>query len=148
MLPNKFEMPLDLEINPSRTSLALLLCFLFLALISVLFLNGLEYLFRLLLTVIHFFFAFHFLKVFYKPVVKKLVIDANNDMYLIFNNQQRRAVVLTGECIVSSYIVFLQFKSPGKRKVYRLVLFNDSVNSEGLRRLKVRLRFITGTEND
>jgi len=145
MLQNKFEMPLDLEIKPSKIFYSYLIVILLFSLVSLLILNSLPVSTKMLL-----FFLLLFIAVF---IFKKqkinqatyLFLNKNDEWALQINNKQRVEVELTGECIVTYFLIWLNFSvcnSFGRKKVYHLLLLPDSVDKHSLRQLRVRLRFL------
>jgi hypothetical protein len=81
-----------------------------------------------------------------------LFLNKNDEWALQINNKQRIEVELTGECIVTYFLIWLNFTSRniwGKEKTHHILLLPDSSDKDSLRQLRVRLRFLKNrTEED
>ena len=149
MLQNKFEMPLDLEIKSSKLFYSYLVIIFLLSLVSV-FLTSLAISMK-------FFLAF-LLIVSVIFIVKKQKINkiafiklSSNDEWEIEINKQCFNVELYGECIVTHFLVWLNFTSCssfGRKKVFHVLLLPDSADKDLLRQLRVRLRFLKDRTED
>jgi len=150
MLQNKFEMPLDLVINQSKIVRSYFFVIIILALISIFISTSLPQHLRSFL-----FFLLLLMSVF---IIKKknsnritLLKLKNNNKWEVEINNKCYEVELYGECIVTSFLVWLSFSEPsglGKRKVFHLLLLSDSVDEDLLRQLRVRLRFLLQNNED
>ena len=93
--------------------------------------------------------------VFKKQKINKIVSIklSSNDEWEIEINKQYFNVELHGECIVTHFLVwlnFISFNSFGRKKIFHILLFPDSMDKDLLRQLRVRLRFLkdkTAEEN-
>ena len=143
MLQNKFEMPLDLVINDSKILKIYFYLVLSLSFVSV-FTSFLSLSVQallcivLLVGVIFYFKNKHINKItcLYLSEGDKWKIEVNNEM---FDAQ------LYGECVVTYFIIWLNFtgyNSSGKKKEFHVLLLPDSGDKNSLRRLRVRLRFL------
>lgn len=143
MLQNKFEMPLDLVIKPSKIFYSYLVIVFLLSLVSI-FLASLTismkfFLVFLLIALVTFAFKKQKLN---KIVSVKL---SNNDEWEIEINKQYFNAELHGECIVTHFLIWLNFTSCnsfGRKKVFHVLLLPDSADKDLLRQLRVRLRFL------
>ena len=80
-----------------------------------------------------------------KNRVIALSLNSNDGWGIELSNNERLCAVLQGECIVTYYIVWLNFiatNSLGKKTKHHLFLLPDSANKQQLRKLRVRLRFL------
>ncbi len=69
----------------------------------------------------------------------------SKDEWVIEINNQSFDVELYGECIVTYFLVWLNFKSYncfGRKKVFHVLLLPDSVDKDLLRKLRGRLRLL------
>ena len=139
MLPNKFEMPLDLALKPSRI---LLYCFYFLillSLLSILLSTALPIIVRLALFSGVCFYAYALYSRLAVAEVTALSLKADNSWELRTHRGEQVTAELYGECIVTYFLLWLNFKTPGGEK-YHLLLLRDSTGQEALRLLRARLR--------
>lgn len=150
MLQNKFEMPLDLVVKPSKIfSLYLYSIFSF-SIVSI-FISSLSISLQLLLVVILFGMTTFILKKQKLNKVTSLKLNSNDEWEIEINNQSFD-VELHGECIVTYFLIWLNFttcNSFGRQKVFHVLLLPDSADKDQLRKLRVRLRFLKAmTEED
>jgi len=76
--------------------------------------------------------------------ISLLRLNSNDEWSIEMNKQKVSDVKLSGECIVTYFLVWLNFStcnSFGRKKVYHLLLLPDSADRDLLRQLRVRLRF-------
>ena len=76
---------------------------------------------------------------------------SRDDKWEIEVNSQKIEAELYGECIVTYFIIWLNFTSCNKIgtvKKYHVLLLPDSVGKDLLRRLRVRLRFLKNEKNE
>ena len=150
MSQDKFGMPLDLEVKPSKLFQFYLVSLFSLSLISI-FVSSLALPVQLLLVVV--------LIVSFKLVLKKqkanqitsIKLSSIDEWEIEINHKQWLKAELTGECIVVSFLNWLNFSTTngfGRKKIYHLLLLPDSADKDLLRRLRVRLRFMSQLEND
>ena len=142
MLQNKFEMPLDLIVKPSKILNFYLSFILLFSLVSI-FISSLIVSVKLLLFVILLCFVFFSIK---KENINKITsLKLNNETWEIEVNYEMFDVELYGECIVTYFIVWLNFTECnrfGKKKQFHILLLPDSADKDLLRRLRVRLRLL------
>lgn len=72
----------------------------------------------------------------------KWEVESNNNLF---------EVELEGECIVTSLLVWLNFKTcsyVNGKKNFHILLLSDSVEKDKLRQLRVRLRFLKGSPQE
>ncbi len=143
MLQNKFEMPLDLVIKRSKIFYSYLVIILLLSLVSI-FLTSLSISVKFLLVFILIALAIFTFK---KQKSNKIVSIklSSNDEWKIEINKKHFDVELHGECIVTHFLVWLNFMSCnsfGRKKVFHVLLLPDSMDKDLLRQLRVRLRFL------
>lgn len=145
MLQNKFEMPLDLAVKTSKIFNTYLGVVFILSLISIFVLNSLSlilqiFLFSLLLMMVVF-----ILKKEKTNRITSLKLNKDEKWELEINKEKMLDVELSGECIVTYFLIWLNFKdvgNKGKSKVFHLLLLPDSSDRDLLRQLRVRLRFL------
>ena len=149
MLQNKFEMPLDLVINDSKIlSFNLYLIFV-LSLISI-FISSLALIEQLLLSIVLIGFSIFSLKKLKFNKITSIRLSREDKWKIEVNNKNINAE-LYGECIVTSFIVWLNFTtrdSFGGVKKYHVLLVPDSMEEDLLRRLRIRLRFLKNEDLD
>lgn len=144
MLQNKFEMPLDLAVNDSKIFHFYLTTVFLLSIVSILISS-----FSLVLQL----FLIAALIVMMLLIIKKQRVNkithvklSRDDKWEIeVNNTQNFDVELQGECIVTYFLVWLNFttcNSFGRKKTFHILLLPDSVNKNLFRQLRVRLRFL------
>lgn len=146
MLHNKFEMPLDLAIKPSKIFSLYLCCLFSFSTVSIFISTSLPLITRLLLFVILLFLT---ILIFKKKVNKVTSVKLNSvdEWELETNSKENFEVELSGECIVTYFLVWLNFttcKSEERKKNFHLLLLSDSADKDLLRQLRVRLRFLKG----
>ena len=147
MLHNKFEMPLDLAVKPSKIFSLYLCCLFSFSTVSIFISTSLPLITRLLLFVILLFLT---ILIFKKQKVNKVTsvkLNSVDEWELETNSKENFEVELSGECIVTYFLVWLNFttcKSEERRKNFHLLLLSDSADKDLLRQLRVRLRFLKG----
>ena len=80
--------------------------------------------------------------------VTSLRINGSDEWELEVNNKQHFEVELYGECIVTYFLIWLNFTTSnidGKMKKFHILLLPDSADKDLLRQLRVRLRFLSNT---
>lgn len=144
MLQNKFEMPLGLVIKKSKLfSLYIFFVFIFSLLsvfISSLLLSEKIMLLTVLLTVSVFYF-----KKMHLNKITALKLNGDNEWEVKINNKQEFNVELYGECIVTYFLMWLNFSvkdNDGIHQKFNILLLPDSADKDLLRKLRVRLRFL------
>lgn len=144
MLQNKFEMPLDLAVKPSKIFYTYLIVVFLLSSLSLFVLTS----FPVTLSIILFFILIIMTVVIFKKTqsqqISLLRLNSNDEWSIEMNKQKVSDVKLSGECIVTYFLVWLNFStcnSFGRKKVYHLLLLPDSADRDLLRQLRVRLRF-------
>ena len=155
MLQNKFEMPLGLDpgLKINNTSLyyiylgSLFLC----SLISILVLSSLAMSLQLLLFIALLVMTFFILKTEKNNQVTAIKLNKDDDWEISINHSGFVSAELIGECIVTYFVVWLNFSTMdknGKKKTFHLLLLPNSADKELLRRLRVRLRFLKNKTDD
>ena len=143
MLQNKFERPLDLVVNESKILNIYLYLIFVLSLISI-FISSLSLSVQLLLCIVLFVFSvFTFKKQNLNKIISLRL--SRDDKWEIEVNNKNIDAELYGECIVTYFIIWLNFTTCnkfGKVKTYHILLLPDSSDKDLLRRLRVRLRFL------
>lgn len=139
MLPNKFEMPLDLKLKPSRTLLGCFFLLLFLSVFSIFLSSALSIATRVALFVILILYSYYIYPRLTVPEVTTLYMKADNSWELSTRRGELVSVELYGECIVTYLLLWLNFRTLTGEK-YHLLLLRDSAEQEGLRLLRARLR--------
>ena len=147
MLPNKFEMPLDLAIKPSKQFYSYLCVVFLLALISILISDVFPLMLRIFLVFILITSSTLIVKKNFINHVLRLSLNRDGIWTLSTNNTERFEAELYGECIVTSFLIWLNF-SNDKGKKFHVLLFPDSADKELLRQLRVRLRFLKPALNN
>jgi len=144
MLHNKFEMPLDLAVKPSKIFYSYLIIIFLFSFVSV-FISSLLISVKLLLVVLLIALAIFVVK---KQKLNKIIsikLSSNDEWKIEINNNQSFDVELQGECIVTYFLIWLNFttcNSFGRQKVFHVLLLPDSADKDQLRKLRVRLRFL------
>jgi len=146
MLQNKFEMPLDLAVKPSKIFYSYLLAIFLLSSLSLFGLTS----FSVFLSLILFFILIMMTLVIVKKTqsqhISFLRLNSKDEWSIKINEHNISDVKLSGECIVTYFLVWLNFStcnSFGRKKVYHLLLLPDSADRDLLRQLRVRLRFLS-----
>ena len=83
--------------------------------------------------------------------VTSIALSASNEWKIEINNNQIYDADLQGECIVTYFLIWLNFKtynSFGQKKEFHTLLLPDSVDKDLLRKLRVRLRFLLSTDKN
>jgi len=149
MLQNKFEKPLDLALKPSKIFYIYLRIIFVLALLSVFISDALSLNIRLLLLVIAAAVFFLIFRKNSKQHISRLYLS--NDEFQLTQNNKSYAVELYGECIVTYFIIWLNFKTTDKNahnKKFHLLLLMDSAEKDLLRQLRARLRFMSFSDKE
>ena len=150
MLQNKFEMPLDLAVKNSKIFYFYIFFIIFFSLVSV-FISSLLASVKLLLLIALVIFVFLSIKKQKMNKVTSITLSASNEWEIEINNNQIYDAELQGECIVTYFLIWLNFKtynSFGREKEFHALLFPDSVDKDLLRKLRVRLRFLLSTDKN
>lgn len=146
MLQNKFERPLDLAIKQSKIFYSYLFIIFLFALVSILITVSLSLSLRLLLVLLLMCSTFIILRKSLLENISHLRLNKDNDWEVLTFNNECFAVELFGECIVTSFLVWINLSTlPGikPRKNFHVLLFSDSVDQDQFRQLRVRLRFFS-----
>ena len=149
MLQNNFENPLDLALKPSKIFYIYLRIIFILALLSVLISDALSLNVRLLLLFIAAAVFFLIFKKNSKQHISRLYLS--NDEFQLTQNNKSYAVELYGECIVTYFIIWLNFKTTDTNvhnKKFHLLLLMDSAEKDLLRQLRARLRFMSFSDKE
>ena len=149
MLQNKFEMPLDLVINHSKIYRFYLYVVFLLSLFGI-YSSSLSWNIKLILCVFLLAGATLVLNNLTKKKMTSLHLN-EDEQWIIEVDNQKESVTLYGECIVTQYIVWLNFMGYnrfGKKKYFHLLLLPDSAEKDLLRMLRVRLRFLKGEKSE
>ena len=80
--------------------------------------------------------------------VNRLKVNNDGEWELEVNNKIYSDLELGGECIVTNFIIWLNFSAKNikrKRKIFHVLLLPDSSDKDLLRQLRVRLRFLKAT---
>jgi len=151
MLQNKFEMPLDLAVKPSKIFYSYLLAIFLLSSLSLLGLTSLPVILHLVLFVVLIIMTLVIVKKTQSQQISFLRLSSKDEWSIKINDHNISDVKLSGECIVTYFLVWLNFStcnSFGRKKVYHLLLLPDSADRDLLRQLRVRLRFFKNTDED
>lgn len=141
MLPNKFEMPLDLDLKPSHILLGCFYICVFLGMLGIALSSALPIAVRLLLFFILLIYAYYLHQDLSLPVITTLHLKTDNSWELSIRSKEQVQAELYGECIVTYLLIWLNFRTSTGEK-YHLLLLRDSAEQENLRWLRVRLRFM------
>ena len=151
MLQNKFEMPLGLIIKKSKIFYSYLVIIVLLSLVSI-FLTSLSINIKFLLVFILIALVIFAFKKQKLNKISAINLSSNDELEIEINKRYFN-VELHGECIVTYFLVWLNFKSCnnfGRKKIFHVLLLPDSADKDLLRKLRVRLRFLkdkTAEEN-
>jgi len=144
MLQNKFEKPLDLALKSSKIFYIYLGIIFICALLSIYISDVLSLNIRLLLL---FIVIFSFFLIVWKKSHQRISrLYLSNDEFQLEVNDKRYSVELFGECIVTYFIVWLNFKTVDandNNKKFHVLLLTDSAEKDLLRQLRARLRFMS-----
>lgn len=95
--------------------------------------------------------VFYFKKMHLNKITA-LNLSAGNEWKVEINNKQEFNVELYGECIVTYFLMWLNFSvkdNDGIHQKFNVLLLPDSADKDLLRKLRVRLRFLKKiTEDD
>ena len=81
--------------------------------------------------------------------ITRIHMSSDDKWKIELDNKDVFDAELEGECIVTYYITWLNFKvtnSFGRKKIFHLLLLSDSMDKNKLRQLRVRLRFLDNLE--
>ena len=147
MLQNKFEMPLDLAVKNSKIFHTYFFIIFLLAIVSI-FISSLLVVLQLFLVVTLIAMALLTLKKQNVNKITRLLLSCDDKWQIEINNEQSLDAELQGECIVTYFLVWLNFttsNSLGSKKIFHVLLLSDSVDKDLFRQLRVRLRFLKYT---
>ena len=150
MLQNKFEMPLDLIINDSKILVFYSYLLIFLSTVSI-FISSLSTSVQIILVFTLFSFAWFSLKKKKSNRITSLNLSNSDEWEIEINNNERFDAELHDECVVTSFLLWLNFttsNSFGRKKVFHIILLSDSADKDLLRKLRVRLRFLKNKIED
>ncbi len=145
MLQNKFEMPLDLIVKSSDIFNAYLIAVFLFSLVSV-FISSLLLSVKLLLVVLLISISIFVFKKQKSNEITSLMLSATDEWKIEINNKESYEAELCGECIVTYFLIWLNFTTSncfGRKKVFHLLLLSGSADKDLLRQLRVRLRFLS-----
>ena len=145
MLHNKFEMPLDLAVNHSKIFDAYLVSIFLLSLVS-LFMSSFSISLQLFLIIPVLIVAIIIVKKQNLNIISSIKLSGADEWKIEINNKEIREAELYGECIVTYFIIWLNFTTSnrfGTKKTFHLLLLPDSADKDLLRQLRVRLRFLS-----
>lgn len=77
--------------------------------------------------------------------ITSLKLSAADEWIIGINNTKSYEVELSGECIVTYFLIWLNFTTSNcfdRKKVFHILLLPDSADKDLLRQLRVRLRFL------
>lgn len=141
MLHNKFEMPLDLTLRTSKIFFAYILILFILAFVSVLISSALSISVRVMLIIILIFLTRYLFTRLILTNITGLSFTRDEHWQLRRGTQKDITAELYGECIVTHYLIWLNFITSEGAKIH-LLLLSDSADKEMLRLLRIRLRFL------
>ena len=144
MLQNKFEMPLDLVIKDSNIFYAYLIIVFLFSIVSI-FISSFLFTLQFILVIFLLGIAALIVKKQKSNKITCLKLNGDDTWKIEINNKQGLDVELQGECIVTYFIIWLNFttsNSFGRKKIFHLLLLPDSADKDLLRQLRVRLRFL------
>ena len=145
MLQNKLEMPLDLIVKPSKIfNLYLLVVFTF-SFIGI-FISSLSVVTQLFFCISLLFCISFIIKKQNSNKIISLKLSRKDKWKIELNTHECFDVELEGECIVTFFLVWLNFStynSLGRKKIFHLLLLPDSTDEDSIRRLRVRLRLLS-----
>ena len=150
MLQNKFEMPLDLIVNDSKIFLFYLTLILLLSFVSVL-ISALVLSIKIFLCFILLCLSVLYLNQKNVNKITSLKLSKDDKWELEIDGKHSLEVELQGECIVTYFLVWLNFTEEthfGWKRQFHILLLSDSANKDLLRKLRVRLRFLSNAKNE
>ena len=83
--------------------------------------------------------------------ITSLKLSKDDKWELEIDRKHNVEAELQGECVVTYFIVWLNFtgcSSFGKKKQFHLLLLPDSADKDLLRKLRVRLRFLSDSKKE
>lgn len=136
--------PLILEPQPSRLLATALLVLHLGAIVTIFLLNGPPWLGKLFLLGLMVFSGIYYWKrvihAQHPNAIKRLTWRADGEWLLEFVSGETLAAELLPNAYVLPWLVVVGFRDKATRKVTRLALFQDAVNVDVYRNLRVRLR--------
>lgn len=150
MLPNKFEMPLDLIVNDSKIFYFYLTFVFFLSLISI-FISALVLSVKIFLCLTLLCLSVLYFKQKNVNKITSLKLSKNDKWELEIDGKQSFEAELQGECIVTYFLVWLNFTAAthfDRKKQFHVLLLPDSADKDLLRKLRVRLRYLSNSDKD
>ena len=150
MLQNKFEMPLDLVVNDSKIFRFYLALIFLLAFVSV-FISALDLSVRIVLCVILLFLSYLYFNQKSVNKVTSLKLSKDDKWELEIDCKHNLEAELQGECIVTYFIIWLNFTVVtrlGRKRQFHVLLLPNSADKNLLRKLRVRLRFLSEAKRE
>ena len=148
MLQNKLEKRLDLTLKPSRLFFFYITGIFICAVISLFIYNSLSLNVQLLCFVLLLLSGVIIIVNKKYKTISQLSNSAESGWKITVNNQLYQAE-LVGECIVTYFLIWLNFScvvEDGRKKIFRVLILPDSADQDLLRQLRVRLRFVNTTD--
>lgn len=139
MLPNKFEMPLDLALKPSKILFRYFLIVVIFSIAGIILSENLSLVIRFCIFVVLLFAAVNSYKNLAVQKIAEIRIKEDTGWELMLATNEIVTAELYGECIVTYFLVWLNFITVTGEK-YHVLLFPDSAEKEQLRFLRARLR--------
>ena len=139
----KYATPLELTLKPSSIATWLYSFIVVLTLLLIFFLPvalGLQVL--LLVSVVAGFVGIllNEWQCLFKQSIKRIRWQEGNEWQLEYLANDKDEARLLGDSVNFSYLVILNFKVEGRRRIRSVSIFKDSLDSDTFRRLRVRLR--------
>jgi hypothetical protein len=141
-------MPLDLIVKKSKLLSYYFFIVIILSVIGI-FTSSLEFFLQLVLLVLLIFVSRLVFVKSQNNKITRILLSSDDKWKIELNNNELFDAELDGECIVTYYITWLNFKvtnSFGRGKLFHLLLLPDSLDKNNLRKLRVRLRFLDNLE--
>lgn len=151
MLQNKFEMPLDLAVKPSKIFYSYVAAVFLLSSLGLFALTSLPVIIIVVLFISLIIMTLAIIKKTQLQQISFLRLNSKDEWSIEINKRKIDDVKLSGECIVTYFLVWLNFSTCnrfGRKKVYHLLLLPDSTEKDLLRQLRARLRFLKSNTAD
>lgn len=150
MLQNKLEKRLDLTLKSSKIFFYYIGSVFLCALISLFFYNSLSLQVQILCFLLLLLSAVIVVLNYKNKTVSHLTFT-NDSHWEITINKQKYSAELSGECIVTTFLIWLNFNyidEGGDKKQGRVMILPDSADKDLLRQLRLRLRFFKVSDEE
>jgi hypothetical protein len=144
-------MPLDLTLKPSKIFYSYLGIVFCCSLLSLYIADALPLYSRFILLILLVLLFFVIVRKNTHSDISHLILLNPPEWEIVLQNNTHYKVHLSGECIVTYFLIWLNFSyinSRSKTKTFHVLLFPDSAQTDLLRQLRARLRFMPVVDED